>query len=202
MGRVAKRKPGLLQEQETPPRVGLPPFPADAINLPADELGGLLFGYYIAAQASECGIPANAIPEDFAERVRQKALALDEASARNAALEKALRKAAEGDFAAAGNLFRDHMLRGAGDLKLIPIGIARLTQAAHFGRKGAKVSRAEGERNRQTIMGAAERIRANWHGARPMSQNDLAGRIARDTGINESTVRGHLTRQRKVKKTD
>jgi hypothetical protein len=91
----------------------LPDFPADALDSPNHELGGLLLGYFIAAQAVDLGIPPDQIPEDFAEQVRQRILTLETATASNAALEKALHKAAAGDFEFAGKLTRELLSNGA-----------------------------------------------------------------------------------------
>jgi len=101
----------------------LPMFP-DIREIKDDcELGGLLLGYFIAAQADMLDIPIDQIPEEFAERVRQHVLTLESDTAANAAVEKALHKAASGDFETAGRLLREHMWSGAGALKFIPIGV-------------------------------------------------------------------------------
>ncbi|MBS0323745.1 MAG: hypothetical protein JSR19_07830 [Proteobacteria bacterium] len=100
----------------------LPPFP-DIKEQSDYELGGLLLGYFIAAQADDLGIPRDQIPDEFAERVRAHVLTLETATAKNAAVEKALHKAAGGDFEAAGKLLREHMIAGAVALKFVPIGV-------------------------------------------------------------------------------
>lgn len=102
--------------------VTLPPFP-DPREQSDHELGALLLGYFIAAQADDLGIPLNQIPEEFAERVRQHVLTLETATAKNAAVEKALHKAASGDFDTAGKLLREYFDTEAVVLKFVPIGV-------------------------------------------------------------------------------
>lgn len=100
----------------------LPMFP-DPRECSDYELGTLLLEYFIAAQADMLSIPVDQIPEEFVERVRQHVLTLESDTATNAAVEKALHKAASGDFETAGRLLREHMLSGAVALKFIPIGV-------------------------------------------------------------------------------
>ena len=85
----------------------LPESPVFKLHLADDDLGKYLLGYYIAAQAADLDIPADQIMQDFAEQVRQHVLTLESQTASNAALEKALHKAAGGDFETAGRLFRE-----------------------------------------------------------------------------------------------
>lgn len=93
--------------------MALPPFPPDALEESDATLGQLLLAWFIATQAYDCGVPLNAIPEEFAEQVRQHVLTLESATAKDAALEKALHKAADGDFETAGKLLRELLQHGA-----------------------------------------------------------------------------------------
>lgn len=72
----------------------LPVFPTDALSLDDREVGALLLGWFVAAQAEDLGIPVDQISEEFAERVRRHVLTLEAETARNAALDKALHEAA------------------------------------------------------------------------------------------------------------
>jgi len=101
----------------------MPPFPEDALELPDYDLGGLLLAWFVMAQAEDVGLPIDRIPEEFAERVRQYVLTIETVTAKNAAVEKALHKAASGDFEAAGKFLREHMLSCAVALKFIPMGL-------------------------------------------------------------------------------
>lgn len=94
----------------------MPPLPANMLEMSDYELGGLLLGWFIAVQADDLGIPferIDQIPESFAERVRQFVLTIETDTAKNAAVEKALHKAASGDFESAGKFLREHMTNGA-----------------------------------------------------------------------------------------
>lgn len=179
----------------------LPPFP-DPREYSDYDLGGLLLGYFIAAQADDLGIPPDQIPEEFAERVRQHVLTLETQAARNAAVEKALHKAASGDFETAGRILREYMLTSAVALKFIPIGINKFEQASRFGREGAKSNKAEGATNESSVLKAAKEILKEWSRASPPSDRHLAQLIEKETGIPKNTVRGHLTKLRKAKKLD
>ncbi|MBW8458639.1 MAG: hypothetical protein K0M58_09385 [Thiobacillus sp.] len=180
--------------------MALPPFPADALDLPDYDLGGLLLGWFIMAQAEDAGITVYPIPEAFAERVRLYVLTIETETAKNAAIEKALHKAASGNFEAAGKFLREHINNGAVALKFIPIGINKLAQAKEFGRKGAEGNKKEGEGNRQTVLDAARAILAGR--TREPSERELAKLIETKTGIPQNTVRGHLARLRKDKTLD
>jgi len=179
----------------------LPEFPTDALDLPNDELGALLLGYFIAAQAYDLGIPPDQIPEEFAEQVRQRVLTLETALAGNAALEKALHKAAGGDFETAGRLFREHMLSGATALKFIPIGIKKSAQAKSFGNTGTKKKKEQGAETEKTVLDAAKEILAS-RDTPPSSDRQFAQLIEPITGIPANTVRTHLRRLRSKKLVD
>lgn len=119
--------------------MALPPFPEDALELPDSDLGALLLGWFIAAQADDLGIPADQIPEDFGDQVRQHVLTLEAENAKNAALEKALHKAANGNFEGAGRFLRELMQDGA-------LSMAALDECATGKRRqsaNAKKSRAD-----------------------------------------------------------
>ena len=180
--------------------MALPPFPADALDLPDYNLGALLLGYFIMVQAHDLGFPIDQIPDEFAERVRQYVLTIETETASNAAVEKALHKAASGDVEAAGKFLREHMNDGAVAMKFIPIGISKSAQAKEFGRKGAEGNKKEGEGNRQTVLDAAKIILAGR--TREPSERELAKLIETKTGIPQNTVRGHLARLRKDKTLD
>lgn len=177
--------------------MALPPFPSDALELSDYDLGGLVLGWFIAVQADDLGLPVDRIPDEFAERVRQYVLTIETATAKNAAVEKALHKAASGDFEAAGKFLREHMRNGAIALKFIPIGVNKSAQAKRFGREGAKGNKEEGEVNRQAVLNAAREILAGR--TREPTERGLAKLIEGKTRIPFNTVRGHLAKLRKDK---
>lgn len=131
-----------------------PPFPVDAVQLPDYELGGLLLGWFIAGQAAKHAIPADAIPEDYAEKVRQYVLTLETDLANNAAVEKALHKAAMGQFETAGRLIRQHLMNGSKQLRIEADfqAILPLAEAgANF--KQSQSEKAKRQRNRVNVDG-------------------------------------------------
>ncbi|BAN35023.1 hypothetical protein SCD_n01194 [Sulfuricella denitrificans skB26] len=107
----------------------MPPLPDNVLDMPDYELGGLLLGWFIAVQADDLGIPfeqINQIPEHFAEQVRKRVLTIETDTVENFAVEKALHKAASGDFETAGRFIREHMISGGVSIvsmKFAPIGI-------------------------------------------------------------------------------
>lgn len=165
-----------------------------------EDLGAKLLAYAIADEASKAGIPLDQIPEQFAERVRQHALTAEANTARNAAVEKALRKAASGDSETAGRLLREHLDREANALKFIPIGINRALQASEFGIKGAKANKSVGAENRHAVLVAATDILAAWTTGPEPSVRRLAELVAQRVGISVSACRTHLAKLREQKK--
>lgn len=116
----------------------LPPIPSEWIDLPDDELGLKLLAWWIAAQAEIKGIDPTAIPEHIAEKIIIATQGMDTDQAHNAALEKALIKAALGDLAKAGSLFRGYMLIGANAMATADI----LSNIPEDTRRGTKVRRS------------------------------------------------------------
>lgn len=176
--------------------MALPPFP-NIKGLSDYDAGALLLGYFIAEQADMLGIPPNQIPEEFAEKVRQHVMTLEAATAKVAAVEKALHKAASGDFETAGRLLREHMVGGAIAMRFVPIGINKSRQAKNFGIKGAKTNKELGEVNRQAVLDEARTILAERE--RKPTGRELADLISTRIGMPYNTVRGHLKKLRDEK---
>ena len=99
---------------------GAPVFSPEDLSLPDDELGELLLGLFIADAADQHGLFPE-IPDEFAEAVISQ-VRCKEASPRNAALEKALHKAADGNFEAAGRALRVYIM----DHNVLPMRNARI----------------------------------------------------------------------------
>ena len=91
----------------------LPPIQAEWLELPDDELGIRLLAWWIGAEAERKGIDPSAIPDAIAKQIIEATKGMDTDKAQYAALEKALIKAAAGDLAKAGALFRGYMHIGA-----------------------------------------------------------------------------------------
>ncbi len=170
------------------------------------ELGEFLLKCYIMEQARSAGLPPDNIPDEFVELVWQNVLTLEVSTAKAAAFEKAIHKAANGDFCAAGRLIREHIKSGAEAEKYIPIGIKKSKQATEFGRRGSETSKRQGAENRQRVLDAAKDILSRR--TRPPSSNrDWARLIAKEPGfaetpLAENTISAHLGKLKKAKLLD
>ena len=166
------------------------------------ELGSILIAHFIGAQAEHRGIPLDQVTEEFADQVLQVVLTQEVGTAQNAAIEKALHKAATREYESAGRILRQHMVNNAVAVKFVPIGIKKLKQAAEFGRRGAEDKKSKGAENREMVSDYRKRILANWKSPNKPSDRRMAELIAVDTGIPFNTVRGHLRELNKEKKVD
>ena len=114
----------------------MPPFPHSLEKFSDYDLGGFLLGYYIAAQAVELGIDPDNLPEGFSELVIEKILNEDNRNPKIISLEKALRKAALGDFKAAGEIFRE-------DFKTSAVTKAALDEAVTGKRRQKRIAQKD-----------------------------------------------------------
>jgi hypothetical protein len=178
----------------------LPSEPRQLVETPDDELGKTLLTCFLVEQAAAVGIDADRITPEFAERVRRHILTLETDQPQNAALEKALHKAASGEFVLAGGMLKKILLGGAITLRFLPIGIKRSAQAAEFGRAGADSNKQWGKDNEDTVLAAAREIISGR--TRPLSGRQLAALVAKKTGMPLGTVRTHVGRLRREKKLD
>lgn len=164
-------------------------------------LGLFVLGLFVIDQASVQGIPDDQITEEFAEQVRQHVLTLEASSAKDVALEKALHKAANGDFIAAGKLLRELLLQGGHDKvkeKYAVIGLQRIAQCSDFGKRGIESRTALSNKNRQIVLDAAKEILSDRK--RKPSDRKLASLVSKKTDINFHTVRGHIRNLKNDKK--
>lgn len=177
-------------------------LPENVLDLTDYDLGGLILGLFIVAQAEEVGIPPTDVPDEFGNRVIEYVLGLKADSARLAPLEMVLHTAAGGDFEKAGKIMREDLTRGVMELKFVPLGIQKFEQAKEFGQRGAESNKAIGEANREAVLAAANAILADRE--RRPSDRQLASEIANKEEINmkESTVRSHIRALRKEDKMD
>ena len=140
------------------------------------------------------------VTEEFAEIIRKHVLTLEATEAQDAAVEKALHKAAIGDLQAAGKIIREHLISGAIAIKFIPIGMAKSKQAAEFRDAGSAINKAIGAANRRKVTEARIEILESRN--TPPTERELAGLIAKKTDIPLNTVRGHLQKMKKDKSLD
>lgn len=174
-----------------------PYFPADALKLPDRDLGILLFGAFVLAQADDLGMGNEEITEEFETMIRTQVLSLEVTTAKNAAVEKALHKAAKGEFNAAGKMIREHLVSGAYAMKFIPIGVGRHRQMKEFGSRGTHKNKKAGRDNRDRVFEAASQILAKR--TRKMSARQLASQVAPTVKLSEEAVRKHISRLRRGK---
>jgi len=116
------------------------------LDKPDDELGHWLFETWCAYHAEQHGVPLDAVSDEWIAVIRAKSLEMDSDSTENAPIESAFRKAAKGDFAAAGRMLRDYVLSGAYARvakKYAPIGIEQ-TRLRILGGHASAGKRAKG----------------------------------------------------------
>lgn len=113
-------------------------------------------------------------------------------AAKDAAVEKALHKAASGDLVTSGRILKEHLGRGALELKYLPIGIRKSEQAKEFGLEGSKAKTRIQMENRQKVLDAARNFLATRK--KKVSGRALAEKVSDKTGIKFGTVRDHLSK--------
>lgn len=121
-------------------------------NMSDEELGQWLFETWCVYQVEERGIPLEAITDDWIALIQSKTIEIDSDNADNAALESAFRKAAKGDFAAAGKVLRADMVNRAHTKvadKYASFGIKQTQLKMQGGRASGK-ARADKANNWQT----------------------------------------------------
>jgi hypothetical protein len=166
-----------------------------ALSGPDDELGKLLLGLFIQTKAQEFGIPANEIPEDFAERVVERVKTSEVDKAKNAAWQMAAHLAAAGDFEKAGRFFRESL--AGGTISIVNENRARrhvrkVQQDREFRKLGKEARQRQGQETKKRVFEAVEDLFKAWPNPKKPTGRQLARRVAQETGIPEPTVRPHL----------
>ena len=167
----------------------------DQKNRSNEELGAALLLSWIRDQARTRGVAESDISEALADQIVREIPNVETNTAATTALEKALHKAADGDFAAAGKLVREYTMLGAKsmvDEKYAGAGIRRTVQASRFGERGANESRRKGQENRNKVLQAARTLIERWKSSRMPTVRELAPKLAEITGLSETAVRRHL----------
>ena len=173
----------------------LPPFPIEELELSNDyELGALLLGWYVAACAEPHGFLPD-IPDDFAQTVISQVKS-QEGSPENAALEKALYKAAEGNFEEAGLIFRDYIQRGAHHMAAVRIAGEEREKNLKGPRKGGEarkqaVASKHAERNKQIVI-AYQKLLGSGKSAR-----DIPSILSRRFSLTPTRIRQILKEKQK-----
>ena len=156
-------------------------------NKSDEELGQWLFETWCAYHAEEHGIPLESVTDDWIALIRSKTIEIDTDNADNAPLESAFRKAAKGDFAAAGKLLRAYMLNSAHGIvadKYASIGIKQTQLKMQGGRASGK-ARADKANNWQT--NCIEHAKALL--ATGTARHELAGKCAQKYNRSTDTIR-------------
>jgi hypothetical protein len=117
-----------------------PPFPVEYLDLPDDELGELLLGWFVVHFAESRGLFPD-IPSEFSGAVLSQ-LKFTNARPENAAVEKALHKAADGDFETAGKTIRYYYENGAHHMAAVRIAHEEREKRLKGPRKGGAARKA------------------------------------------------------------
>ena len=144
-----------------------PPLSPEDLKLPDHRLGGLVLGLCVMAEAESRGLNIYHIPEEIAVQIVEKYKHADAIDSQYLRVEKALREAANGNFATAGRLIKDYVRNIEADLAIFNRLIQEL-RAKQKGRKAGGKKTAELrkanllERNQRIIKAAAELEAANY----------------------------------------
>jgi hypothetical protein len=173
---------------------------SDIVNMSDVDAGKFLLGFAVADKAEQLGIYLSDLSIELAAQITEHIQFSEALEIDSAGVEKAIKKAASGDFETAGRWIKQYLRSGAEARKFIPIGKKRLSQTRQFAQRGADTQKEKGKKTREKVLEAAKRILANR--SRKPTDRELADLIDSETGIPSNTVRGHLTNLRKQKKLD
>ena len=157
------------------------------LDKPDAELGQWLFETWCTYQAERRGIALEAITDDWIALIQSQTIEIDSDDADNAPLESAFRKAAKGDFEAAGKMLRAYMLNSAHAIvteKYASIGIKQTQLKMQGGRASGK-ARADKANNWQT--NCIEHAKALL--ATGTAPHELAGKCAQKYKRSPDTIR-------------
>lgn len=163
------------------------------LDQPDKDLGNDLWVLYLQALAKEKQLP---LTDRIVAQIKSLVPTLEANDPANNSVEKALRKAAGGDFEAAGKAIRHHLLDGAIKIKTRKYaekGIAAAKQGEKFKAAGIKRAREEAEPARAECVRVAKELIAKRVDKPFLSYLELSRRVIAVTGKGgESTVRKHL----------
>ena len=115
---------------------------------PDYDIGGLLLAQFIAAEYDARGISSGLIDLEVAANIVDRVQYAESIDIKNTNVEKALRKAAAGDFEEAGRVIRHHMLREA-EIEITRQQLVTLIEIRLKGQRrgGAQTAAATKKRN-------------------------------------------------------
>lgn len=160
------------------------------------ELGEWLLAAWVEMQAGKRGVPLDAIPSAWLERLIAETSRIDSDSVKNAPLESAFRKAAAGEFETAGRMLRGYMYstaQGKADAKMAAVGRKQRIGNHKGGKKTGQRRRDEAKAWHQDCVAAAYKLLESGK-----SPRDLASILAPRFGVTPTQIRAVL-RKAKVK---
>lgn len=176
-----------------PPSEHIPAL--DASKQTDEELGAALLRLWVAHQAARKG--ANPLSAQVAGAIRAATSGMDGDNARNAAVEKALKRAAQGDVKGAGKILREHLIAGAKALLLEASADAarkKIAELAPMAAKGAKfvpMGRGQGDMRKLLTKIATKhpkpaKARDVWNACKASSQ---AKKLGIEFGVDDAWTR-------------
>lgn len=151
-----------------------------------------MWDVYLGAWRKEthCYAPIEAI----SEQLRRLATVLEADNPANNSVEKAIHKAALGEFSVAGRSIRYHIMDKGAKIAAAPLvarGIAAARRSESFREKGVDAQKKANEENRMAVKNAAGALTERR--TRPYdSTNQLVQDIVKETGLGKTAVRDHL----------
>lgn len=152
-----------------------------------EALGRWLVAAWVGHQADKAGISRGALTPEWANRIIVATLADEVDSAEDAALDNAIRKACNGQYARAGAMLREIVEGGAKGLvvtKYARIGINVAVGRKRGGKKAANAAKADAN---AWQLQCVRRARALLHQGK--SPRELAGILAPQFGHDVTTIR-------------
>jgi len=155
--------------------------PVELLQIRDDQqLGFDLWNWWRALVTEVKGISLEEVTEDEFELITKDTLALDTDSPYSVGLEKALKRAAAGQFADAGRLWRKDSDRGANHLAAIAAAQneheTRMRGPHAGGKKRAKDSKEEAADRNKLIITTRDQLRSAG-----TAERDIASKLARRT---------------------
>jgi hypothetical protein len=173
---------------------GLAPFTEEDLNQPDDKLGQDLLDYWIAANVQKMGLDPWDVPVEIQEQIVSNTKFVDSEKVSQSGLEKAIKKAAWGDYARAGAMLRELVVAGAvtlvtekGMLLNIERGITQRSASSKGGKQTAKVKADELKDRDKKIKEAADKLLNNG-----TDKRDIAAKLAKQFDLTATRIRAIL----------
>ena len=166
----------------------VPPLDPSDLDRPDEELGKLVLGLFLFAEAEQQGISPTEIPETWANQVVSKIKEIPPQSPKNDPIAIALRYAARGKFAKAGRVLKEHCDPALENSEIFASLIEELDTHLQNRKKGAKeaakTKKHEKAQNDLRIIGEADKLLKA--GRKP---RELSRIISTTTGFSADHIR-------------